>query len=33
VDVAAILDGGGRELRAGRSELKPLIASLVRGVG
>jgi guanylate kinase len=30
VDVAAILDGGGRELRAGRSELKPLIATLVR---
>ena len=32
MDVAAILDGGGRDLRAGRSELKPLIASLVRGV-
>src|ERR1700676_62495 len=30
VDVAAILDGGGRELRASRSELKPLIATLVR---
>jgi guanylate kinase len=30
VDVAAILDGGGRELRAGRSELKPLIETLVR---
>ena len=32
VDVAAILDGGGRELRAGRSELKPLIETLVRQV-
>jgi guanylate kinase len=32
VDVAAILDGGGRELRAGRSELIPLVATLVRGV-
>ena len=32
MDVAAILDGGGRELRAGRSKLKPLIASLVLGV-
>ena len=30
VDVAAILDGGGRELRASRSELKPLIETLVR---
>ncbi len=30
VDVAAILDGGGRELRSSRSELKPLIATLVR---
>jgi guanylate kinase len=30
VDVGAILDGGGRELRASRSELKPLIATLVR---
>jgi guanylate kinase len=30
VDVAALLDGGGRELRAGRSELKPLIETLVR---
>jgi hypothetical protein len=30
VDVGAILDGGGRELRASRSELIPLIATLVR---
>src|SRR6202140_4434668 len=30
VDVAAILDGGGRELRSHRSELKPLIETLVR---
>jgi guanylate kinase len=30
VDVAAILDGGGRELRASRSALKPLIETLVR---
>jgi len=30
VDVAAILDGGGRELRANRSALKPLIQTLVR---
>src|SRR5580693_4878493 len=30
VEVAEILDGGGRELRASRSALKPLIATLVR---
>jgi guanylate kinase len=30
VDVGAILDGGGRDLRASRSELKPLIKTLVR---
>ena len=30
VDVDTILDGGGRELRASRSELKPLIDTLVR---
>ena len=30
VDVDTILDGGGRELRASRSELKPLIETLVR---
>jgi guanylate kinase len=30
VDVGAILDGGGRELRSNRSELKPLIRTLVR---
>ena len=30
VDVPAILDGGGRELRSSRSELKPLIETLVR---
>jgi guanylate kinase len=30
VDVDSILDGGGRELRASRSELKPLIQTLVR---
>jgi guanylate kinase len=30
VDVGAILDDGGRELRASRSELKPLIETLVR---
>jgi guanylate kinase len=30
VDVDAILDGGGRELRANRADLKPLIETLVR---
>ena len=30
LDVSSILDGGGRELRSSRSELKPLIATLVR---
>jgi guanylate kinase len=30
LDVRAILDGGGRELRSSRSELKPLIETLVR---
>jgi guanylate kinase len=30
VDVDTILDGGGRELRASRSELKPLMETLVR---
>jgi guanylate kinase len=30
VDVDTILDGGGRELRASRSELKPLIETLTR---
>jgi guanylate kinase len=30
LDVGAILDGGGRELRSSRSELKPLIDTLVR---
>ena len=30
VDVDAILDGGGRELRSNRADLKPLIETLVR---
>jgi guanylate kinase len=30
LDVSVILDGGGNELRSSRSELKPLIATLVR---